>query len=133
MEFMAILSAATHRLAEILRSANILGVIICICTIGAVRTILGTRKRYTKLQGPSSTSLLFGVGKDILDSPDPSAVYEGWQKQYGAAYEIPMALGKRRVVLHDPKALAHVFNKDMWTYVHTALHKTSLEKTVSWI
>ncbi|KAG6326074.1 hypothetical protein ID866_13015 [Astraeus odoratus] len=96
-------------------------------------SFLETRKRYkvTRLAGPPSTSLLFGAGKVILDSPDPWAVYEGWRKEYGAVYKVPMALGGWRVVLHDPQAIMHVFSKDTWTYVHTTLSKVSLEKTVS--
>ena len=75
--------------------------------------------RTTQLRGPPSESFLYGVGKRILEDEDSGAVYEAWAKEYGPAYEVPSTLGTKRIVLCDPKAIAHFYSKDTWTYVQT--------------
>ncbi|KAG6375250.1 cytochrome P450 [Boletus reticuloceps] len=51
-----------------------------------------------------------------------------WADEYGAAYEAPATLGRRRVILYDPKAIAHFHAKQTWTYVRTPLSKTAFER-----
>lgn len=84
--------------------------------------------RTTRLRGPSGG--LFGVEKVLFESPDSTALYETWYKEYGAVYEVPMMLGQRRIVLCDPKALAHFYGKDSWSYTLKPAEKIGLEKTV---
>ncbi|KAI6040779.1 cytochrome P450 [Pisolithus marmoratus] len=102
------------------RSASITNMTIGLVAVLVLRVaIQATRKksRKTKLRGPKSPSLLFGVGKEIFKSPDMGAMFEEWSKEYGVAYEIPMMFGQKRTVLCDPKAVAHLFTKDTWSYV----------------
>ncbi|KAI6037496.1 cytochrome P450 [Pisolithus marmoratus] len=73
----------------------------------------------TKLCGPKGASLLFGVGRELFESPDVGAMFEAWSKEYGVAYEIPMICGQTRTILCDPKAVAYFFAKDTWSYVNT--------------
>ncbi|KAG5651864.1 hypothetical protein H0H81_007144 [Sphagnurus paluster] len=74
------------------------------------------QRRTTRLPGPPSTSLIFGVTKDIFEAEDSGVVYDEWEKQYGAVYAIPAALGAREIVLCDPKAIAHHYAGDTFTY-----------------
>ena len=75
--------------------------------------------RTTQLRGPPSESFLYGVGKRILDDEASGAVYEAWAQEYGSVYEVPSTLGTKRIVLCDPKAIAHFYSKDTWSYVQT--------------
>ncbi|KAG5634681.1 hypothetical protein H0H81_001121 [Sphagnurus paluster] len=77
---------------------------------------LARKRRTTRLPGPPSTSLIFGVTRDIVQGEDSGAVYEEWEKQYGAVYAIPSKLGSREIVLCDPKAIAHYYAGDTFTY-----------------
>ncbi|KAG6375251.1 cytochrome P450 [Boletus reticuloceps] len=85
------------------------------------------RVRTTRLKGPPSPSFMFGVGKILLEAEDPTSIYESWADEYGAAYEAPATLGRRRVILYDPKAIAHFHAKQTWTYVRTPMAKKSIE------
>ncbi|KAF8436030.1 cytochrome P450 [Boletus edulis BED1] len=86
------------------------------------------RVRTTRLRGPPSPSFMFGVGKILMEAEDPASIYESWADEYGAAYEAPAALGRRRVILYDPKAIAHFHAKQTWTYVRTPLSKKAFER-----
>lgn len=92
-----------------------------------------TRRRLktTSLRGPSDPSLLWGVGKALLSSPDPGEMYEKWTEEYGGVYEIPLALGRRCVILCDPKAITHFFGGETRTYVLTPLGEIGTENLVS--
>ncbi|OJA14524.1 hypothetical protein AZE42_12948 [Rhizopogon vesiculosus] len=57
-------------------------------------------------------------------------MYERWAEEYGVAYNIPTILGRSAIVLCDPKAIAHFYARETWTYVHTPLSLTSLEDLV---
>ncbi|KAF8554668.1 cytochrome P450 [Imleria badia] len=82
--------------------------------------------RTTQLRGPLSDSFLYGVGKHILDADDSGALYEAWAQEYGPVYAVPSTLGRKRVVLCDPKAIAHFYSKETWTYIQTPFAKRTL-------
>ena len=84
----------------------------------------------TKLRGPQSESFVYGVGKRVLDADDSGAVYEAWAQEYGPVYAVPSTLGNKRIVLCDPKAIAHFYSKETWTYTHTPASKQVLATTV---
>ena len=84
-----------------------------------------------KLNGPPSESFLFGVSKDLHDAPDIGAVYNDWEKTYGSMYEITSTLGSKILVLGDPKAIAHFFTKDTWTYNQLTFFKALTRQLVS--
>ncbi|KAG8214360.1 hypothetical protein J3R82DRAFT_9349 [Butyriboletus roseoflavus] len=73
----------------------------------------------TQLRGPPSESSLYGVNKRILDAENSGAIYEAWAVEYGSVYAIPSTLGKKKIILNDPKAIAHFYSKDTWTYTQT--------------
>ena len=82
--------------------------------------------RTTQLRGPHSESFLYGVGKRILDAGDSGAIYEAWAQEYGPVYAVPSSLGRKRIVLCDPKAIAHFYSKETWTYIQTPFAKEAL-------
>ncbi|KAI6037494.1 cytochrome P450 [Pisolithus marmoratus] len=102
------------------RSASIIHIAVGLAAVWVLHVAIhATRKksRKTRLRGPKSPSLWFGVGKELFESPDMGAMFEAWSKEYGMAYEIPMLCGRTRTVLCDPKAVAYLFTKDTWSYV----------------
>ncbi|KAI6037495.1 cytochrome P450 [Pisolithus marmoratus] len=111
-----IYNACRHRVL----SASIIDIAIGLATVWVLCVAIhttGKKSRKTKLRGPKSPSLLFGVGRELFESSDMGAMFEAWSKEYGVAYEIPMLCGQRRTVLCDPKAVAHLLAKDTWSYV----------------
>ncbi|KAI5999038.1 cytochrome P450 [Pisolithus marmoratus] len=121
------------RLAAILHSLNpVVSAVFLAGIFASHAAVRETRRRFktTKLRGPPPSSFIFGAGKDVLDSPEPGDVYEAWSQEYGVVYEVPLALGKKKVILCDPKAVAHFFAGDTRTYGHTALDKVTLERSV---
>lgn len=46
-------------------------------------------------------------------------LYEAWEVEYGSVFTIPWTPGQDRIVLADPKAVAHFFARDTLTYVQS--------------
>ncbi|KAG8214366.1 cytochrome P450 [Butyriboletus roseoflavus] len=91
-------------------------------TVWALLRWLRTSRRQvhtTQLRGPPSESFLYGVNKRILDAENSGAIYEAWAVEYGPVYAIPSTFGTKKIVLNDPKAIAHFYSKDTWTYTQT--------------
>jgi hypothetical protein len=76
------------------------------------------RRRRLHLQGPPSPSFLFGHTKQISSSRRPGDLFDFWTHEYGSVYRIRGPLGSTRLVLCDPRAIAHVFARDSWRYSH---------------
>lgn len=108
-------------------------VVACTAVWAFVKLIRMSRRRVRtpKLRGPPSSSFVYGVGRILMEVDDPGSMYEAWAQEYGAVYEVPSTLGGRRIVLHDPKAIATFHAKETWTYVRTPLAKKSIEHGVS--
>ncbi|KIK17295.1 hypothetical protein PISMIDRAFT_685414 [Pisolithus microcarpus 441] len=98
--------------------------------ISAAIRALRKQSRTTKLRGPQGSSLLFGVSKELFESPDTGSMFEAWSKEYGVAYELPMLLGQKRIILCDPKAVAYLFSRDTRSYVGTPEHKAAVARTI---
>ncbi|KAG0700467.1 cytochrome P450 [Suillus ampliporus] len=88
------------------------------------------RLKTTQLRGPPRSSFLYGVSNDPVSSQDSAATYERWAEEYGAVYMIPNVPGQTRIMLCDPKAIAHFYARETWTYVRTPLALTILEAVV---
>jgi hypothetical protein len=107
------------------------------CMLAALGTFLKVlravcqRRKMTQLQGPPRTSVIYGVSNDLALSTDPSAMYEHWAEEYGVVYKIPSVLGQTVIVLCDPKAIAHFYARETWTYVLTPLSSMFVERLVS--
>ncbi|KIM70716.1 hypothetical protein SCLCIDRAFT_18765 [Scleroderma citrinum Foug A] len=81
--------------------------------------------------GPLSPSFLYGVARDTLESSDSGFIYEEWVKKYGVAFEVPAALGRKTIMLFDPKALQHYYMRETWTYISLPTRRTFLQRTVN--
>ncbi|KAJ6487823.1 cytochrome P450 [Mycena sanguinolenta] len=90
---------------------------------GVVFYIVGRRVRSTNIRGPWSSNLFLGVIPLVTGAPDPGDIYEKWAAQYGSVFSIPGVLGSRRIVLADPKSLAHFAARETYGYVGTPLSK----------
>ncbi|KAG1785654.1 cytochrome P450 [Suillus plorans] len=95
-----------------------------------VSRMLRWRVKTTQLLGPPRTSLVYGVSRDLAISQDRPAMYERWATEYGVVYMIPSVLGQTNVVLCDPKAIAHFYARETWTYVKTPLTLAFLESSI---
>jgi len=118
----------------IVRSISAFDAVCILAALGTFVKVLRAvhqRRNMTQLQGPPSTSAIYGVSNDLALSTDPSAMYEHWAEEYGVVYRIPGVLGQTKVVLWDPKAIAHFYARETWTYVHTPLSLTFIERLVS--
>ncbi|KAF8125506.1 cytochrome P450 [Boletus edulis] len=101
---------------------------IACATIWILLQLLRTcsrRLRTTQLRGPPSESFLYGVGQRIRSARDAGALYEAWAQEYGPVYAIPSTLGTQRIMLCDPKAIAHFHSKESRTYIQTPFNKES--------
>jgi hypothetical protein len=85
------------------------------------------RRRATVLKGPPSKSFLFGLSEYLLTVPDPSVVYDEWSHIYGAVFQIPTEFGGTRVIVCDPKAIAHVLGHETSTYVKPPLWRAFMK------
>ncbi|KAG1742242.1 cytochrome P450 [Suillus paluster] len=97
-----------------------------------VKAVMALRWRLktTRLRGPPRSSFVYGVSNDLVSSKDSAAMYERWAKEYGVVYVIPRVLGRTRIVLCDPRAIAHFFARDTWTYVQTSFGLTLVEISI---
>lgn len=87
------------------------------------------RVKTTKLNGPPSSSLLFGVTRDIVKG-DQGVLYEQWATEYGPVFQIPTMLGGRRTILVDPKAVAHFYSRETFTYVNSKFSKMAISNLI---
>ncbi len=115
-----------------LTPVNVVLLAASIALVYKVTRILHARARTTQLRGPVASSWLFGVSKDTRLG-DSGELYEAWANEYGSVYHIPAVAGSKKVVVTDPKAVAHVFAHDTFTYVQTPVTKKALESFVSGI
>ncbi|KAJ7213254.1 cytochrome P450 [Mycena rebaudengoi] len=89
-----------------------------------VRRIVNPRPQGTRLLGPPSESLLFGVSRRVAGSPDTAVLYEEWAAKYGPAFDLPIAFGGRRTILCDPKAVNHFYSMERTVYAKSTLART---------
>ncbi|KAL4079902.1 cytochrome P450 [Scleroderma yunnanense] len=121
------------------RSKNALYVSVALAAVLVFKIARNASRRKistTRLPGPPSPSFIYGVAKDTMESSDPGSIYEEWMKEYGVAFEVPAALGRRTIMLFDPKALQHYYARETWTYIslpsaRAAMHRTT-GKSVLW-
>ncbi len=84
-------------------------------------------QHYTKLRGPPRQSLLFGLIRVLRNAEDPGLLYEQWASEYGSVYSFPAFLGEQRLVLYDPKAVAHFYGKEGFGYIKTPISRMFIE------
>ncbi|KAF7316002.1 Cytochrome P450 [Mycena indigotica] len=79
------------------------------------------RRRILRLRGPPSPSFVFGNTQEIAAAADPAELYDLWATTYGSVYRAHGPMGSDRLVICDPKALAHLLALDTWKYSHPPL------------
>jgi hypothetical protein len=120
------------------RPLGISDIVILLLSIALLYSLLTTyfhRRRLhtsgTRLRGPPSKSFLFGCRQFVTDAPDPGLIYEQWAEEYGSVYRMPDALGTSRVVITDPKAIAHYYAGFSFGYVQSKTAKMAIKHLVS--
>jgi len=101
------------------RSATVLDAAAVIVVIWALHAaVLAARRKFktTSLRGPPRTNLIYGASKDLFESSDTGSIFEQWAEEYGPVYQVPTTLGGNKIVLCDPKAIAHYYARETWTY-----------------
>ena len=87
------------------------------------------RLHTTRLNGPTASSWLFGVSKEVFVG-DSGELYEGWMDQYGPVFQVPTVMGSRRTMLCDPKAISHFYARETSIYRKIEFAKAFLERIV---
>ncbi|KAG2066949.1 cytochrome P450 [Suillus decipiens] len=109
---------------------NIVVSFAALWTVAKVSRALRWRLKTTQLRGPPRTSFIYGVSHDLALSEDSGGMYERWATEYGVVYMIPSVLGQTRIVLCDPRAIAHFYARETWTYVQTPVSLALLEESI---
>ncbi|KAH7907651.1 cytochrome P450 [Hygrophoropsis aurantiaca] len=113
-----------------LKSLRAVDILVVSSVTWALLKLIRTTRRHlksTKLRGPPNQSFVFGLGKILQATEDRGAVYEQWAREYGLVYMVPSALGGTRVVLCDPKAIAHFYARETYTYILSPLSRNLIE------
>jgi hypothetical protein len=87
--------------------------------------------RNTRLQGPPSRSFLYGNALQVANAPNAAELYNSWAQTYGSIFQMPFALGTRRVILCDPRAIAHFFAHETWKYLQPEPARIAIGRLVS--
>ncbi|KAJ7167917.1 cytochrome P450 [Mycena filopes] len=82
----------------------------------------------TKLAGPPSPNRFLGLMREISQASDSSAMYEEWAARYGAVFQIPAELGRKKIVLTDPKAVTHFYSSERAVYVKADNDRLFIDK-----
>ncbi|KAK0227150.1 cytochrome P450 [Armillaria nabsnona] len=81
----------------------------------------------TELRRPPSRSWLFGLANVIRNAEDVGLMYEQWSAEYGSVYTISGFLGQQKLVLCDPKAVAHFYSREAVVYIKTPIIRRIIE------
>lgn len=103
---------------------------ICTTVFCKVARIRSAGTQATPLTGPPNPSWLWGVPRS-LQNPGSGSIYDKWVCQYGSVFRVPGPLGSSRVVLTDPKAVAHFYSLNGWTYVWPRVPSVMVKGAVS--
>ncbi|KAF8890488.1 cytochrome P450 [Infundibulicybe gibba] len=97
---------------------------LVVTTIGATAFLVAwlfyRRSRTTVLRGPHSNNPLLGFTVELARFERPDKLFARWELDHGPVFQIPSLFGAKHVVLCDPKAIAHFYSKDTFTYRQTA-------------
>ncbi|KAJ7587844.1 cytochrome P450 [Mycena floridula] len=82
----------------------------------------------TPLRGPTkSPSFWFGYQLKVLDNEvETATLYENWAAEYGSVFSMPWLMGGHRVMIMDPKAIAHCFARGETVYTQPAASRATI-------
>ncbi|KIK17678.1 hypothetical protein PISMIDRAFT_633442 [Pisolithus microcarpus 441] len=124
-------TTAFDNLLAVYRSTSILSLLAGIAGVLVLRSALRVARRRlktTSLRGPPGAHPIFGASKDLFEAPDTGEIFDTWAEEYGVAYEVPTSFGGKKIMLCDPRALAHYYARETWTYVLTDSTRVFLER-----
>ncbi|KAK0227131.1 cytochrome P450 [Armillaria nabsnona] len=81
----------------------------------------------TQLRGPPSTSWFFSFTHIMRSQEDRALLTERWASEYGSVFCFPGLLGEQRLVLCNPKAVAHFYGKAGFGYIRTPIGRMFIE------
>ncbi|EIW77626.1 cytochrome P450 [Coniophora puteana RWD-64-598 SS2] len=88
--------------------------------LGSVISAVRTRGNITRLRGPPSESIIWGVAQKVPLTEQSAVQYTAWEAEYGpGVYRIPFIFGKEKIILFDARAVAHLFAMDNTVYTKT--------------
>lgn len=96
-----------------------------------VRRIANRNAHGTKLNGPPSESLIFGLTRKLAQAPDSGIVYQEWAAKYGPVFEIPTAFRRSKVILCDPRAVNHFYSMERSVYIRSKLYRAVVANLVA--
>jgi hypothetical protein len=103
-------------LMDALTSTNLRHVTVGVVCLGLARYLYkNSRPKTTPLRGPSTWAPL-GYAIELVRNQDLGKLYKSWIDEYGPVFQVPTVFGRKEVVISDPKALAHFFAKDTYSY-----------------
>ena len=90
--------------------------------------------RRAALRGPKSSNFVFGTTNLLSNSQtDVVSLYEKWAETYGPVFQIPAPFGSRKVVLCDPKAVAHFYSLETIVYGRDPVRREQMANFVMFI
>ncbi|KAF9070794.1 cytochrome P450 [Rhodocollybia butyracea] len=99
-------------------------VVVCVALYLTRIILRAARSRNSiSLQGPPRASLIWGQSRYIRSASDVGQIYEEWATKYGCIFKVPLALGRSKVVLCDPRAISSFYSKETFVYVGTPIAK----------
>lgn len=100
---------------EIMSTNVAVSAFFCLLVTALIRA--RSRSRFTKLKGPPTLGVLFGLVQAFFKPRAYSDTVEEWERQYGSVFRIPAVPGmKNRITICDPKAIMHHWSNDTYTY-----------------
>lgn len=109
---------------------NAFALVVTVWGLSQIARIVRRRWHTTPLRGPPSPSFLYGIKQVEAKQRQTHGVYNPWVATYGGAFRVAAPMGTTRIVLTDPKAVAHVLSQDTWGYTHPGPEKAAIEAVV---
>ncbi|KAJ7589875.1 cytochrome P450 [Mycena floridula] len=87
----------------------------------------------TPLRGPTtSPSFVYGYQRQTFDfnqtKPETAGLYDDWAAEHGPVFAVPWMMGRKRIVLMDPKAIAHFYARGESGYTQTPAARTFIAR-----
>ncbi|PPR04921.1 hypothetical protein CVT24_007165 [Panaeolus cyanescens] len=105
-------------------------------SLGILLEIWRKANRSLPLRGPPSGNLFLGVSRQINLCTRGTLLFEGWVKEYGPVFKIPIVMGGESLVICDPNLASRILAKDTTDYVKgpgmKAIAETVVGKGVVW-
>lgn len=116
-----------------LRLSDIAVAVLSLWVFYTVVRKVSNRSAATPLRGPPRPSFIWGLQKQLLGnngSGEVTKLYEQWTGEYGQVFSVPWSFGTSRIVIADPKAVAHFYARETYTYVQNPIGRNAVASLV---